>query len=59
MKKGCWTVWAAAHYVDFAAFPNLTAYQDRLAARAAYQQAQALEGVQQFYTRDFYALPEV
>ncbi|MCG7572306.1 glutathione S-transferase family protein [Phaeobacter sp. CNT1-3] len=53
------TVWAAAHYVDFAAFPNLTAYQDRLAARAAYQQAQALEGVQQFYTRDFYALPEV
>jgi glutathione S-transferase len=52
------TVTAASHYVHFDVFPRLVAYQDRLAERPAYRQAQQMEGPQQFYTRDFYELPQ-
>jgi glutathione S-transferase len=52
------TVVAASHYIRFDAFPRLATYQDRLAGRPAYGQAQRIEGPQQFYTRDFYELPE-
>ncbi|MGI3168186.1 glutathione S-transferase family protein [Pseudooceanicola sp. C21-150M6] len=45
---------AARRYVDFANFPNLTAYAARMAERPAYKAAQALEGEQQFYKQDFY-----
>jgi len=52
------TLSAARHYVRFDGFPHLSAYQARLEARPAYQSAQAAEGAQQFYTQDFYELPE-
>lgn len=52
------TLNAASHYVRFDRLPHLPAYQARLAARPAYQAAQAAEGAQQFYTQDFYELPE-
>lgn len=52
------TLEAGRHYVRFDGFPHLAAYLDRLKARPAYQSAQATEGPQEFYTRDFYELPE-
>lgn len=52
------TLSAARHYVQFDRLPHLRAYQARLEARPAYQSAQAAEGAQQFYTQDFYELPE-
>lgn len=52
------TLTSARRYVRFEGFPHLTAYQARLEARPAYSAAQAAEGPQQFYTQDFYELPE-
>jgi glutathione S-transferase len=49
---------AAPYYVKLDEFPNLAAYQARLAARPAYQRARAKDGEQSFYTKDFYPLPE-
>ena len=39
-------------------FPALSAYKARIEGRAAYQRALEAEGLQQFYDRDFYDVPE-
>ena len=52
------TLESARHYVRFDRFPNVAAYQKRLEAREAYQKALAAEGLQQFYDREFYEVPE-
>ena len=40
-------------------YPALSAYRARLEARPAYAAARARDGVQDFYDRDFYPVPEV
>ncbi|WP_299427358.1 glutathione S-transferase family protein [uncultured Shimia sp.] len=52
------TLESASRYVRFDGYPLTTAYLRRIEARPAYQAAQAAEGEQQFYTQDFYDLPE-
>ncbi|MDU8929025.1 glutathione S-transferase family protein [Alisedimentitalea sp. MJ-SS2] len=52
------TLESARHYVKFDRFPNVAAYQARLEGREAYQKALKAEGLQQFYDRDFYEVPE-
>ena len=52
------TLESAGHYVRLDNFPNLRAYMARIAARPAYQKALEAEGLQQFYDRDFYEVPE-
>ncbi len=52
------TLESAAHYVRFDGFLMTAAYLARLKSRAAYQAAEAAEGPQQFYSQDFYDLPE-
>ena len=49
---------AAPYFVHLEPFPRLRAYRDRLEARPAFQAAQAKEGKQDFYDRDFYPVPE-
>jgi glutathione S-transferase len=51
-------LFAAKYYVDLAPMTNLTAYMDRIEARPAYQRARARDGVQEFYDKDFYPVPE-
>jgi glutathione S-transferase len=51
-------LFAAPYYVPLGAFPKLQAYRARLAERPAYQTARAKDGAQDFYTRDFYPVPE-
>ena len=51
-------LFAAPYYVKLDEFPNLQAYRARLEARPAYQSARAKDGDQDFYTQDFYPLPE-
>lgn len=51
-------LFAAPYFVDFRAFPALSAYADRLAARPAFQKARALDGRQEFYKKPFYPIPE-
>lgn len=46
------------YFVRLDGFPNLSAYAARLAERPAFQRAVAQDGVQDFYTQDFYPLPE-
>ena len=52
------TLESARHYVHFDRFPHVQDYKDRLEARPAYQKALAAEGLQQFYDREFYEVPE-
>ncbi|WP_137700835.1 glutathione S-transferase family protein [Marimonas lutisalis] len=52
------TLEAARHYVHFDRFPNLSAYKDRIEVRPAYQRALEAEGLQKFYDREFYDVPE-
>ena len=52
------TLESARHYVHFDRFPNLTGYKARIEARPAYQRALEAEGLQQFYDREFYEVPE-
>jgi len=52
------TLESARHYVRFERFPNVTAYQARLEVREAYQRAMQAEGLQSFYDREFYEVPE-
>ncbi len=52
------TLESASRYVRFDGYPLTTAYLRRIEARPAYQVAQVAEGEQQFYTQDFYDLPE-
>ncbi|WP_372605061.1 glutathione S-transferase family protein [Actibacterium sp.] len=49
----------ADRYVRVGDYPELQAYWDRCKARPAYQRAAARDGVQDFFDRDFYPLPEV
>ena len=51
-------LFAAPFYVPMDAFPGLCAYRDRLEARPAYQRARDKDGKQDFYTQDFYPIPE-
>ncbi|MBM7067772.1 glutathione S-transferase family protein [Actibacterium sp. 188UL27-1] len=48
---------AAPYFVRLDGLPRVTAYRDRIAERAAYQAAQARDGVQDFYAQDFYPIP--
>ncbi|WP_270729668.1 glutathione S-transferase family protein [Shimia sp. Alg240-R146] len=52
------TLDSARRYVRFDNYPQTAAYLARLKAREAYIAAEAAEGPQQFYTQDFYNLPE-
>ena len=52
------TLESARHYVRFDRFPALSAYKARIEARPAYQRALAAEGLQAFYDREFYEVPE-
>ncbi|UYV35980.1 glutathione S-transferase family protein [Rhodobacteraceae bacterium D3-12] len=52
------TLESARHYVRFDRFPNLERYQERIEARPAYQRALKAEGLQAFYDREFYDVPE-
>lgn len=52
------TLESASRYVRFDGYPLTAAYLRRIEARPAYQAAQAAEGEQQFYTQDFYDVPE-
>ncbi len=52
------TMESARHYVRFDRFPNIQKYKTRIEARPAYQRALEAEGLQQFYDREFYEIPE-
>lgn len=51
-------LFAIPYFVDLAPFPKVRAYRDLIASRPAHQRACAREGVQRFYTQDFYPVPE-
>lgn len=51
-------LFAAPYYVRLDPFPKLRAYCARLEARPAYLRARARDGAQDFYTQDFYPVPE-
>lgn len=51
-------LFAAPYFVRLDAYPGLTAYRERIAARPAYGRARARDGAQRFYTRDFYPVPD-
>lgn len=51
-------IFAAPYYVKLEAFPRLSAYRARLEARPAYQRARGKDGHQDFYTQEFYPLPD-
>lgn len=52
------TLESARHYVRFDSFPKLDEYRERIARRPAYQRALEAEGLQAFYDREFYEVPE-
>ena len=52
-------LFAAPFYVKLDPYPKVRAYLARLESRPAYQSARAKEGEQEFYTQDFYPVPEV
>ena len=52
------TLESARHYVHFDRFPALSAYKGRIEARDAYQRALKAEGLQEFYDKEFYEVPE-
>ncbi len=51
-------LFAAPYYVDMEPFEGLRRYMTRLEARPSYKAARGKDGVQDFYTRDFYPVPE-
>jgi glutathione S-transferase len=51
-------LFAVPYYVPLTAYPKLGAYRARLEARPSYQAARAKDGEQEFYTQDFYPIPE-
>ncbi len=51
-------LFAAPYYVRLDAFPDLQTYRKRLEARPAFQAARAKDGEQEFYSQDFYPVPE-
>lgn len=52
-------LFAACYYVKLDPYPRILAYRDRLERRPAFKSARAKDGVQRFYTKDFYPVPEV
>ena len=52
-------LFSAPYFVPIDGYPALSAYRARLEARPAYAAARARDGVQDFYDRDFYPVPEV
>lgn len=52
------TLESARHYVHLDRFPNVSAYKARIEARPAYRAALKAEGLQRFYDREFYEVPE-
>ncbi len=52
------TLESAARYIRFERYPNMEAYLQRMAARPAFGAARAAEGPQEFYSKDFYDLPQ-
>lgn len=50
---------AVPYFVHLDPWPRLQAYKARMEARPAFQRALAKDGAQEFYDRDFYAVPEV
>ncbi|WP_299350046.1 glutathione S-transferase family protein [uncultured Shimia sp.] len=51
-------LFSAPYYVAMDRFANLAAYRARIEARPAYQRAREKDGKQEFYKKDFYAVPE-
>lgn len=51
-------LFAAPYYVPLARFPKLAAYRDRLASRPSYGAARDRDGAQEFYSQDFYPIPQ-
>lgn len=51
-------LFAAPYYVHLSDFPRVQAYRSRLEQRPAFLAARAKDGEQEFYTRDFYPVPE-
>ena len=51
-------LFAAPYYVRMDAFPNLRAYCARIEARPGFLAARARDGEQDFYSKDFYSVPE-
>ncbi len=51
-------LFAAPYYVRLDPYPRLRAYRNRLEARPGYQAARAKDGEPDFYTQDFYPVPE-
>ncbi len=51
-------LFAAPYYASLAEHPKLLSYRARLEARPAFQSARAKDGQQEFYTQDFYPIPE-
>lgn len=49
---------AVPYFVPLDPWPKLQAYKARMEARPAHQRALAKDGVQEFYDRDFYPVPE-
>lgn len=53
-----YNLFAVKYFVEMDAFPNVLAYIERIEKRPAYQSARALDGEQEFYSKDFYPVPE-
>ena len=51
-------LWAAPRFVRLDPFPKIRAYKARIEARPAFAAARAKDGVQTFYDRDFYEVPD-
>lgn len=51
-------LFAAPYFVPLDPFPRIRAYRARLEARPAFRRARDRDGPQDFYTRDFYPVPE-
>lgn len=52
-------LFAAPYFVKLDPYPALRAYVARLEERPAFQRARARDGEQQFYSKEFYPVPEV
>lgn len=49
---------AAPYFVRLDPYPSIRAYQERIGRRPAYVAARARDGVQRFYSRDFYEVSD-
>lgn len=51
-------LFAAPYFVALDPFPRVRAYRARLEARPGFRRARKRDGPQEFYSRDFYPIPE-